>query len=285
MPHPAYIVGGASALAVVMGIASVAKFETSSRPNAQQVHKAEGSYLFPNNLPDSLTLLPPPPMPNSPEMQEDLVARAAALKLQGTSRYTLAISDAHRDTSSTLGAFTCALGTDISTDRTPTLYKLLGFVRIDVRASANLAKRKYARKQPFRSYGSSTCSPADEAVVQDLASYPSARAAVGLAYGLALAELNPSRADLIVNRGREFGESRKICDASWQSDVNAGFKLAQEIFARLQQSERFRQDLQTAKAEIASELRRGTKPPAGCSFETAALAPKNPRGTKKQGVN
>src|SRR3982750_1993434 len=100
MPHPAYIFGGASALAVVMGIAAVAKFEVSSRSDAQRVHKAEASYLFPSNLPDSRTLLPPPPASNSLEMQEDLVARAAALRLKGTLRYAVAMSDAHRDPSS-----------------------------------------------------------------------------------------------------------------------------------------------------------------------------------------
>jgi len=106
-----------------------------------------------------------------------------------------------------------------------------------------------------------------------------------MAYGLVLAELNPARADLILNRGREFGESRKICDASWQSDVDAGFKLAQENVARFQRNRRFQRDLQTAKAEVALELRAGIKPPNGCSLEVAALAPKHRQGTKGQGQN
>jgi acid phosphatase (class A) len=37
-----------------------------------------------------------------------------------------------------------------------------------------------------------------------------------------LAELIPSRADAILQRGRDYGQSRLVCDAHWQSDIDAG---------------------------------------------------------------
>src|SRR5262249_6973410 len=144
-------------------------------------------YLVPNGLPDALKVLPSPPTAASPGMARDLKARDAALKLRSTSRYALAEFDARRDQPASSQAFACAFGTDISETATPTLYRMLGAMRVDVRASTYKAKGLYNRRPPFEVYGTKVCAPTDVKVLENEGSYPSARAAAGWAYAFVLA--------------------------------------------------------------------------------------------------
>jgi acid phosphatase (class A) len=258
-------------LAAMIAIASQSGFP-SRRSDATAVSSKLGQpYLVPSGLPDSIKLLPPPPTPASPAMADDLKARETALRLKSTVRYALAVSDAKRDQTASVQAFACAFGSDITENGMPTLYKLLGAMRVDVRASTYRAKELYNRRPPFEVYKTQICSPSDSKVLEAEGSYPSARAAVGWAYAIVLADLNPSRRDAIMLRGAEFGRSRMICDESWQSDVDAARSLANEDLKRSMQNPRFRSDLARARAEVASVMRSGI-PPTGCKAESIALA-------------
>ena len=272
MPHVAYIAIPLVAIAAIAAIAIHDRLPSKAQANAEGPPHAGHTYLFPNKLPDSLAILTPPPAQGSPEMKRDLDARQSALKLWNTPRYVLATSDSKRNQLSTVQAFTCALGTDISQERTPKLYRVLEAMRVDVRASSYPAKARFRRPQPFEIYHSNTCSPADEQLVKGAGNYPDARAAVGWAYALVLSEIEPARTDAIMQRGREFGQSRMICDAAWQSDVDAGISLATQDVIRLRQDKDFLSDLDAAKAEVAAELRAGVKPQRDCGAESLALA-------------
>ena len=204
-------------------------------------------------------------------MKKDEQARAAALPLHGTRRYGLAAADANRDQAATAVAFQCAFGTEISPARTPALYGLLSKVRLDVRAAAYPAKSHFGRPRPFEAYNTQTCFQPDDQNVRGDGSYPSARGAVGWAYALALAEVNPARAREIMQRGRDFGQSRIVCDEEWLSDVDAGREIAAIVMQHIQDKPAFRADVETAKREVAAALKSGAKP-AGCQNETLALA-------------
>ena len=232
----------------------------------------KGSYLSQDQLPDSLALLPPPPVPGSSAMQQDEAVRQLALALVGTPRYALAISDANRGSPQTVEAFSCAFGTDINNKQTPTLYQLLVRLRIDARRTSYRAKQLYNRPQPFVVHHSRPCSPTDDQLTRMEGSYPSARSAVGWAYGLVLAELNPARAREIIDRAREFGKSRVICDVQWQSDVDAGFVVGAATVAQAKKNSAFRADFNAARAEIASAIASGQGPQANCAAESRALA-------------
>ena len=201
-------------------------------------------------------------------MVRDEAARQAAIAMKGTPRYALAVADSDRDQDSTVHAFQCALGSEINRERTPRLYSLLAKVRLDARASAYRAKQHYKRPRPYVVYNARSCAPGEE-LVQNDGSYPSARAAVGVAYGLVLAEVNPSRRQLLLKRGREFAQSRVICDAEWQSDVDAARIVAVETVKRTMQSDSFRADLAAAREEVAQAGRMGE---GVCTGELAALA-------------
>ena len=229
-------------------------------------------YLAASDIPNSVTLLPPPPAEGSKAMAADESARTAALRLGGTPRYALAATDAVRTAANTVQGFVCALGTDISSERTPALFALLSRVRLDVRAASYPAKSHYLRARPFVVHKTHSCYTDDEAMVHEDGSYPSARGAVGWAYALVLAEVAPERKDALMARGSAFGESRVVCDQEWQSDVDAGRLLATETVRRMQSSEAFRADVAKARREVQAELARGVKPARNCASESAALA-------------
>jgi acid phosphatase (class A) len=271
MPHPLQIGVGLAAVAVVIAIAAQNRFPLSRSSANVTPDKLGQPYLVPNGLPDALKILPPPPGAKSPAMARDIKARDAAQKLKATSRYALAEFDARRDQPSSAEAFACAFGANISETTTPTLYRMLGAMRVDVRASTYKVKDLYSRRPPFEVYGTKVCTPTDVKVLKAEGSYPSARAAAGWAYAFVLAYLNPARRDAIIHRGTEFGLSRLICDESWQSDVDAARLLAMEDVRRFMQSARFRRDLNRARTEVDAAIKAG-KTPKNCKTETLALA-------------
>lgn len=248
-------------------------FQPSNRLSAPATaqHYSTLGYLAAQELPDSVALLPPPPQAGTAAMKRDEDARTAALRLHGTPRYKLAAADANRDQGATTAAFQCAFGTEINAARTPILYKLLSKVRLDVRATTYIAKSHFLRPRPFAVYNTHTCYPPDEQNVRNDGSYPSARGAVGWAFALVLADLNPDRAGQIIGRGHDFLQSRLICDEEWQSDVDAGQTIAEATLAHIYQKPGFRADLSAARKESAAALAAHSAVP-NCQSERVALA-------------
>ena len=272
MPSSTQIgIGIAAIIALAVGFGSQRKLPSFRSTAEATSENLPHGYIAAAALPDSLALLPPPPADGSEAMGRDLAAREAALEMKGTPRYALAVADSDRSQDSTAHAFQCALGTEISREGTPNLYSLLAKVRLDTRAASYRAKQHYKRPRPFVVYNARSCAP-DEQLVQNDGSYPSARGAVGWAYALVLAKVDPSRHDAIFKRGREFAQSRVICDSEWQSDVEAGKLLAAEAVKRMLQSEAFRADLNAARKEVADAGRPLDRLAGPCTSELAAIA-------------
>ena len=229
-------------------------------------------YLAASELPNTVSLLPPPPSPGSPAMRLDEEAREAALPLKGSARYSLAAADAVRAHQNTVDDFQCAFGTAIDRQSTPSLYELLSRVRLDVRAASYAAKLHFKRKRPFDVHNSQTCYSDDEAMARGDYSYPSARGAVGWSYAIVLAELRPDRKEQMLNRARDFGESRIICDQEWKSDIEAGKTVAMATLDRIRATEKYRADYKAAQQEVARQLASRVLPTANCARETSALA-------------
>lgn len=155
----------------------------------------------------------------------------------------------------------CVLVRCIGKDSSPGLYGLLGRSLIDVGLPTFRAKDHYKRIRPFVVHNEATCYPKDEALLRQDGSYPSGHSAIGWGFALILAELNPGRADAILQRGLEFGQSRLICDAHWQSDIDSGRVIAAATVARLHADPTFRGDLDAARAEAAAVFCRRVRPP------------------------
>jgi acid phosphatase (class A) len=246
---------------------AVAAAANRSAPNLPTERRG---YLDHTAYPNSLALLPPPPAEGSPAFAADEGAREAAQRYRDTPRWALAASDADlRNIAGAIGAFSCAANAAISPRTTPRTFALLGKTALDVGLSTYAAKNQYQRMRPFVMHSTPTCLPADEPTLRNDGSYPSGHSALGWGWALVLAELFPDRDNEILQRGRDFGQSRVVCNAHWQSDVDAGRVIASATVARLHADSAFQADLAAARAELAAV---NTTPDANsCATEASAL--------------
>jgi acid phosphatase (class A) len=229
-------------------------------------------YLQSAEVPDSLALLPAPPVPGSPAQAADDAEYHALAKFLGTPRGALAVSDADLSFPHAAGTFSCALGVPISQADTPNLNMLLRRTLADAGLATYKAKTHYQRTRPFVQFSAPSCTPAEEAFLAKDGSYPSGHSAIGWAWALTLTELAPERADAILQRGRAFGQSRAICGVHWQSDVESGRAVGAAVVARLHTNALFSAQLEAARTEIARQ-RSAQAPPIGdCAVETATIA-------------
>jgi acid phosphatase (class A) len=254
-------------LAASIAACTVNEKPASPSPTAAVPEIAPGilaGYLPRAALPDSALLVSPPPEPGSAAFARDEEASRAGLALRGTPRWTAAASDAELKFPAAAGAFACAADLAISPDATPHLYMLLRRTLTDAGLSTYGAKTKYQRQRPFMTNGQPTCTPHEEAMLRKDGSYPSGHSAIGWALALVLAEAAPDRANAILARGLDFGQSRVVCNVHWQSDVDAGRIVGAGAVSRLHADAGFSAELAAAKAEVAAARSSGTHA-ADCS--------------------
>ncbi|WP_395394708.1 phosphatase PAP2 family protein [Novosphingobium sp. BL-8A] len=269
------IVMAAGAAGMAIGQAQVATpAATTSQTDATRAAMAaimrNGSYLPRGGAPNSLLFNPAPPAPGSAAKARDEEAAAAAIAMQGTPRWEQAKIDADLFTPKVTDTFSCAAGFRIGAETTPKVQALLMKSMMDFGLASYPTKNRYQRPRPFMENGKATCTPDQEAMLRKDGSYPSGHSAIGFGMGLILADLVPDRAGELVARGRAFGESRRICNVHWLSDIEEGRIVAAAVFARLNAEPAFVADVAAARAELAEK--RASLPVPDCARENAALA-------------
>lgn len=252
-------------------IPGCANFEGSDKPAAvPEIRPGLLMGYLPQN-PDSLTLLPAFPAPDSAAcaLDEEIANRSIALR--DSPRWKQAILDADLNLD-TENPFSCTLGVPITKDNTPHLHMLLSRTLTDVSRSTRSAKEHYNRARPFEVNKEPICTPEKKTGLEKDGSYPSGHAATGWAWALILAEIEPEQTNAILARGRAYGESRNVCNVHWRSDVIEGRFMGAATVARLHADPTFRADLDAVRAEIEDARAKGLKPTRDCKAETAALA-------------
>ena len=262
----------AAALCITL-FAGCAGSGSLSRPAAvPEIHPGiPAGYLPRVALPDSLSLLPPPPAPGSAALAEDEEAGRQGLALRNTPRWALAAEDADLIFPKAAGTFSCALNAPITEQETPHLYMLIRRTLTDAGLSTYRAKDHYRRARPFQVNKEPSCTPDKEGDLKKNGSYPSGHAAAGWAWALILTEIAPDRTDAILARGMAFGESRVVCNVHWRSDVIEGRSMGAGAVARLHADGAFRADLEAARAELAAVRAKGLTPLRDCAKEAAAM--------------
>lgn len=216
-------------------------------------------YLATEALPNSLTLVPPPPADGSEAAKADRAGFQATRALKDSPRWTQAAADAELFGDKAHASFACAAGVSITTATTPTLSRMMDRLVIDAGRSTGAAKDHYKRARPMIGNDAPLCVPREDWMVTN-GSYPSGHSAAGWAWALVLAEVVPAKADAILLRGREYGDSRAICGVHFASDVEAGRIMGAATVARLHSEPAFLKDLEAARAEAAK-----APPPTGCA--------------------
>jgi len=213
--------------------------------------KENKGFLTADTSPDSLAILPPPPAENSIAFLRDKADYETGRVLKDRERTELAARDANYKNFGQ--AFSEAFGMNISAEHTPVLYLLLNEVLQDSHDYAmRSAKDHYMRVRPFVVYKDPTCTPEQDSKMAKTGSYPSGHSSFGWAAALVLAEINPARETEILKRGMDFGESRVVCGAHWQSDVDNGRIMGAAVVAALHANPRFANTLSEAKKEFAA---------------------------------
>jgi len=250
-PVRALLLAAAATVAVAAAVPALTSAETPKAPPRDGASLISGGYLPRGSAPDSLLINPPPPADGSAALARDEEAAKAALALQGTPRFAQAAKDADLFAPNTTGLFSCAAGIPIGPDTTPRLVALLRKAGPDLAMAVYPSKRRWMRPRPFMVNGQPTCTPQDEAVLRRDGSYPSGHSAIGYGWGLLLAEAVPDRAAQLVARGIDFGDSRRVCNVHWLSDVEQGRAVAAAVVARLHAEAAFRSDMAAASDEVA----------------------------------
>jgi acid phosphatase (class A) len=229
-------------------------------------------YLSSEALPDSLSLLPAPPAPDTAALALDQQISRKDLNLRGTPRWALATEDADLRFPQAAGTFSCALGAPITEQDTPHLYMLMRRSLSDAGLATYPAKNHYERPRPFAMNGKPICTPGEETHLLEDGSYPSGHTSIGWAWAPILAEIAPDQTDALLARGRAFGQSRVVCNVHWQSDVIEGRFIGAAVVARLHADGTFLADLQAGKLELASARAHGLKPSRDCAEEASEMA-------------
>jgi len=264
----------AAALAILAGCQTAAP-APSTNPDVVGEYRAGSGYLKGyldrKQLPDSLALLPQPPAEGSAAQAADLAAYRSTRALRDTPRWALANADDNLKFPKVAELFSCALDMPISQEATPHLNMLLRRTLVDAGLSTYGAKDHYKRKRPFAALNEGSCAPASEAALRNDGSYPSGHAALSWAWALVLTGIAPDRADAVLQRGYDFGQSRVICGVHWQSDVDNGRLMGAAAVARLQSDATFLAQSALARQEITDARAKGAKSPLNCTAEKATL--------------
>ena len=224
---------------------------TSLSKEIKEIHEGilEG-YLSKEEMANSLKLIPPPPEEGSAAFMLDQEIAAKYVALEDEQRKEQAAKDAILSFPKATDAFNIVLDLEISEENTPHLYMIMRRTLADAGLSTYSAKNHYQRERPFMVNNTPTCTPDEEAALRKDGSYPSGHTAIGWAWALILAEVFPEQADVILERGKEFGISRNVCNVHWHSDVVYGRMMGAAAVAALHANNDFITDLEAAKTEV-----------------------------------
>ena len=232
------------ALLAAFALAACATATPTPAPSTQPTHPVTAE-RNPAVQVDALVFLPPPPEANG---ALELAERAIVRGPWSAARRQQALEDNAIDP---FAAFDSVLGLQFNEAALPATAAVLDRAGRAAGFAGDPVKFAHRRARPFLSDGAIRPCIANDERLRASFSYPSGHAALGFGWALVLAELVPSRADAIIERGRDFTWSRVVCGVHYPSDVEAGRTVAAAAIARLHGDAEFRRLLDAAQRELA----------------------------------
>lgn len=207
-------------------------------------------YVDSDNMPNPVTYLPGPPDSTMIMSNGDYAQWIWGKTMRNTPRGEMASGDSRYGITRMSVIYSDILGIEITEEGTPAIYRFMA--RAGETGAGGVSAMKHARfrKRPFLLMDEPTWGAFD--TYQNLAknsSYPSSHTACGWGTALALAEMAPHLQDTILKRGYDYGISRVIVGAHWQSDVDAAMLCASAAIARSRLTVDYQADLAAARNE------------------------------------
>ncbi|MBQ9463594.1 MAG: phosphatase PAP2 family protein [Bacteroidales bacterium] len=208
------------------------------------------TYLSKEQMPDLVKCLPAPPETSSMEFRYDITRYEwGKEQRRDLERAAMAAHDAIWSLDTVITTFAVPLGLKLSRKATPEIYEMMYKALSTIELIRLDPKAYYKRMRPFEYFKEPLLTPWEADLIAGEGSYPSGHTIRGWSAAMLLTELAPEAAEALFKRAWEYGESRVIAGAHWQSDIDASRLAASIGYARLQESPEFRTQMEKAKVE------------------------------------
>ena len=217
---------------------------------AAVISRAQEVYFTTDQLPDLIQSLPAPPDSLSHGFAYDVMQyQWGKAQRPDSARAEIAKRDAVWSYEALLDELDDPFGLALSKEATPAIWTVLVNSLATTDQMRVAPKAYYHRRRPFEVFNEKMLT-GEEAELSGEGSYPSGHTMRGWTAALLLAEINPAAADDLYARAWEYGVSRVIAGAHWQSDVDVTRVAASIGYSRLQTSARFQTEMGRAQEEF-----------------------------------
>ena len=207
-------------------------------------------YFTTEQLPDLIQSLPAPPDSLSHGFAYDVMQyQWGKAQRPDSARAEMAKRDAVWSYEALLEVLSAPFGLTLSKETTPAIWTVLVNSLATTDQMRVAPKAYYHRRRPFEVFNEKMLT-GEEAELSGEGSYPSGHTMRGWTAAMLLAQINPAAADEIYARAWEYGVSRVIAGAHWQSDVDVTRVAASIGCSRLQTSARFQAEMARAQEEF-----------------------------------
>ncbi|MBR7005148.1 MAG: phosphatase PAP2 family protein [Bacteroidales bacterium] len=208
-------------------------------------------YFTTEEMPDLVKCLPAPPAKGSPAFQLDVQRyKWGKQQRKDPARAEMACRDAVWTYEALLDELDDHFGMAVSEENTPAIWNVLERSLRTVDQIRVAPKAWFKRIRPFEYFKEKTLTGEDDELRGE-GSYPSGHTIRSWLAAMLFSEVNPAVADYVYSRAWEYGNSRVIAGAHWQSDVDASRVAASIGFASLQTSPEFQDDMTAAREEFS----------------------------------
>ena len=212
--------------------------------------RAQEVYFTTEQLPDLIQSLPAPPDSLSHGFAYDVMQyQWGKAQRPDSARAEMARRDAIWTYEALLGELAGPFGMALSKEATPAMWTVLVNSLATTDQMRVAPKAYYHRRRPFEVFNEKMLTGEEDALSGE-GSYPSGHTMRGWTAALLLAQINPAAADALYARAWQYGVSRVIAGAHWQSDVDVTRVAASIGYSRLQTSARFQAEMARAQEEF-----------------------------------